>query len=140
MRTKQTRCIPYPALNLSLATLVELAAHNSHWPDPCVLPHYAVRANTRHHNHTILERIQECWIVCRHFALTRHCPTLNEGYSFSHAIQSCNRYQLFVGPVTEKFGNGTAKLFPMVVLSLHSTLGAQLERRPLVGVDLLERC
>jgi len=37
----------FPAPDLSLAILVELATHNGTWPGPCELPHYIVKASTR---------------------------------------------------------------------------------------------
>ena len=59
-----------PALDNSPAILVELAANNRYWPVACELPHYVVRASTRHRVATQFpERIQECGIGSYAFLL-----------------------------------------------------------------------
>ena len=52
-----------PALDNSLAILVDLGANNRYWPVACSLPHYAIRATQ------FPERIQECGIGSYAFLL-----------------------------------------------------------------------
>jgi hypothetical protein len=85
----------FPALKLSLAILVELAAYNRYWPDPCGLPHYAVRSSTRH---VLLDRLQAFytdWVLPNHE---------RGGIRFFRAVQTpaCDGHRFFVSRFSQK--------------------------------------
>jgi hypothetical protein len=115
-----------PALALSLAALVELAAHNRHWSVPCGLPDSLIMRSgsalatatiqfSKEFRYRALDRLQA-------FGTDRALPNIERGgIRFFHAVQTpvsvCDRHRLFISRARGELGNGTATARPPLSLS-----------------------